>query len=159
MDTEPVVWVDPRDLEAYLEHDGSINDEEYGYDGAYLDILSESQACLTERSPVLLSVDAENKKASVSDGNHRLILALEDAKEGHEVQVPVRVTAEPSLHPGFDYAGEFGWPIKPPMRRCVRRKSAPLTQAAIDEALRQAAEAPPPSAEQLRAVRRIVRGY
>ena len=138
----PVSWVDPRLRERYLEHDGTVNDEEYGRPGGHLDALAAAGAQLSNARPVVLSVNAATRRASISDGNHRLILALEQARAGHHVLVPVLVSAEPSTHPGFAYDGTLGWPARPAIRRCIRRASPALTKAAEAEAERQARLAP-----------------
>lgn len=109
--TGTVRWAPARDLAAYLEHDGDINDEEYGgRPGAHLDVLAEAGAGFDVDEPLLLAVTVRpdgRAVASVLDGNHRLLLTLADDPDA---LVPYRVVdGAGSRHPGFDYDGSLGW--------------------------------------------------
>ena len=93
-------------LSRYLEHDGCINDDACGgVAGAYLAMLAEAGVCASEDDPIILAVidDDEGPRASILDGNHRLLLAL---AEDPTAIVPYLIDREgDSSHPGFPYDG------------------------------------------------------
>lgn len=108
-DAGPVVWLRAGDLADLLEHDGTINDGEHGQPGGHLQAVADSMADLTETAPAVLAFQqrADGTWAvSVVDGNHRLILTL-DEPGGPDRFVPVRIVDHAGTHPGFPYDGRF----------------------------------------------------
>lgn len=102
----PILYAKANKFEPFLEHDGSINDQDTP--GDYLKLMKESNCRFDETDPMLFGVYGEegNLTASVFDGNHRLILMLEDSPEE---EIPYRIVRNPSnSFPGFDYNGELG---------------------------------------------------
>lgn len=68
-----ITWIRAGDLAQYLEHDGSINGD------GYLAALDASGETFDEDHPAVLLVWIEDSVpvATLFDGNHRLLLALE----------------------------------------------------------------------------------
>lgn len=98
--------IDVTDLIAFLEHDGTINDEEGIH---YLQQMADAGVCATFDDPVVLGLTNEQDQllASIYDGNHRLILAHEFY---HDSKVPVSIQWVESSFPGVPYDGRLGMP-------------------------------------------------
>lgn len=102
-----VQWRPARDLAPWLEHDGTINDEEYATPGGHLAMLADAGAHLSADDPLVINVTTwdDGQRASVHDGNHRLILILADDPDQ---MVPYVIERDlESTFPGHPYHGEL----------------------------------------------------
>jgi hypothetical protein len=89
-------------LAPYLEHAGDINPE------GHFEAMLEDGIEATDEDPLVLYVSDEwgELRASVWDGNHRLLVTLE---RNPKAAVPYVISRSvDSSHPGFPYDGALG---------------------------------------------------
>lgn len=107
---EAIGYAHARVLRRYLEHMGDVNGSEY------LRAMRDAGVEFSEDRPLVLGV-YDGTRASVAEGNHRLLLSRRDKL----VPYVVREGDDPGV--SLEYDGSLGTPGKPKMLGVPRRRS------------------------------------